>query len=143
MAVVYPHAMQAEHPHQRAHHHIRPQIDMEVEAGGIQVNFALRHQYHDRGENKRKHVAEHQKSIDEEAPIRDAQYPPPGGLLQIRSHTAGLGHLPSLSHAHTHKGAIDFRIAFKLYNTPGAVIYPRYMEAKCTLANPYGGLCDS
>lgn len=44
---------------------------------------------------------------------------------------------------HTHKGAIDFRIAFKPYNTPEAVIYPRYMGAKCTLANPYGGLCDS
>ena len=99
MAVIYPHTVQAEDPHQRTDHHIRPQIDMEVEAGGIQVNFALRHQYHDRGENKRKHVAEHQKNIDEEAPIRDAQYPPPGGLLQIRSHTAGLGHFPPLSHA--------------------------------------------
>lgn len=97
MAVIHPHTMQAEHPHQRAHHHICPQIDMEVEAGRIQIDFTLRHHHHNRGDNERNHVAHHQKSIDEEAPIGDAQYPLPGGFPQIFSATTGLGHLPSLS----------------------------------------------
>lgn len=135
MAVIHPHTMQAEHPHQRAHHHICPQIDMEVEAGRIQIDFTLRHHHHNRGDNERNHVAHHQKSIDEEAPIGDDQYPLPGGFPQIFSATTGLGHLPSLSCSPIsfRGGVSNTSMPKNLYNAPEQ---PNTLEARGS-THPY------